>query len=231
MKPSVGMKPSIVWMSILLVTVILLLDQALKIWVKTNMSLGEDISLIGTWARIHFVENPGMAFGWMFGGKAGKLFLSVFRIIAIAAIIWYLRMLVRDNAPKGFVLCISSVLAGAMGNMIDCAFYGWIFDTGTVYNTEIGEYMGYAGVSALSCGGYAPFLQGCVVDMLSFPILHGVFPEWLPLVGNSSFLFFAPVFNISDSAVTVGGLSIIVFYWKYLKQTGKKPQQPRIKAK
>jgi signal peptidase II len=101
--------------------------------------------------------------------------------------------------------------------MIDCAFYGLIFDSGTVYHTELEYYVSYSDVSVFSSNGYAPFLQGCVVDMLSFPILQGVYPTWVPVIGGSSFLFFAPVFNIADSAVTIGVFSIILFYWKYLK--------------
>jgi signal peptidase II len=215
------MKKSIICKSIILIAIILIGDQALKFWVKTHMALGDDFSLIGTWARIHFVENPGMAFGWLTGGTAGKTFLSLFRMAAIAAIIWYIRSLIKSKAPQGFILCIAMILAGAIGNMIDCAFYGLIFDTGTVYQPEAGYYAGYAGISQLSSEGYSPFLQGCVVDMLSFPLFRGVYPSWIPFVGGNSFLFFAPVFNIADSAVTIGVFSILIFYWKYMKQSGK----------
>jgi signal peptidase II len=162
-----------------------------------------------------------MAFGWELGGKGGKAVLSVFRIAAIAAIVWYTRTLIRDRAPQGFVMCISLILAGAVGNMLDCAFYGLIFDTGTVFNAELGTYVGYSGISQISGSGYAPFLHGCVVDMLSFPILRGAYPEWFPFKAGESFLFFRPVFNIADSAVTVGVFSIVLFYWKYLKKVGK----------
>ena len=215
MKLSVTLKIS------LLVFIILLVDQVFKFWVKTHMAIGEDFSVFGNWFLIHFVENPGMAFGWEIGGKAGKLFLSIFRIAAIAAIIWYVRSLIREKAPQGFILCIGLVLAGAIGNMIDCAFYGLIFDSGTTYNAELGTYMSYSGVSQLSGDGYAGFLHGCVVDMLSFPILHGHFPDWIPFKGGESFLFFRPVFNIADSSVTLGVIFIILFYWKYLKQLSR----------
>jgi signal peptidase II len=159
-----------------------------------------------------------MAFGWEIGGKGGKMFLSIFRIVAIAVIIWFVRKLILERAPQGFVLCVSLILAGAIGNIIDCAFYGLIFDSGTTFNSEFGSYVPYSGVSQLSGEGYAPFLHGCVVDMLSFPILRGTYPEWFPFKGGEPFLFFRPVFNIADAAVTIGVFSIILFYWSYLKR-------------
>jgi signal peptidase II len=216
------MKKPIVWKSIALITLILIADQWLKLWVKTNMSLGEDFSLIGNWARIHFVENPGMAFGWQLGGSTGKMLLSVFRLAAIALIVWYVISLIRkSNAPQGFILCVCLILAGAIGNMIDCAFYGLVFDQGTTFDAVMGHYVGYSGVATCSGEGYAPFLQGCVVDMLSFPILRGVYPAWMPFWGGEPFLFFAPVFNIADAAVTIGVFALVLFYWRYLKEAGR----------
>ena len=212
------MKLPIVWKSAILVFVILIVDQILKFWIKTHMSIGQDFPVFGNWFLIHFVENPGMAFGWELGGKAGKMFLSIFRLVAIAVIIWYIRTLIREKAPNGFIMCVSLILAGAIGNMIDCAFYGLIFDSGTTFNSELGAYFSYSGVSQLSGDGYAPFLHGCVVDMLSFPILRGVYPDWIPFKGGEPFLFFRPVFNIADAAVTIGVFSIILFYWSYLKR-------------
>ena len=216
------MKLSIAWKTTILVFFILLIDQILKFWVKTHMYIGQDFPVFGNWFLIHFVENPGMAFGLEFGGKGGKALLSIFRLVAIAAIIWYVRLLIREKAPQGFIMCVSLILAGATGNMIDCAFYGLTFDTGTTFNSELGSYVSYSGISQLSCDGYAPFLHGCVVDMLSFPIFRGTYPDWFPFKAGESFLFFRPVFNIADSAVTVGVFSIVLFYWGYLKKAGDK---------
>ena len=215
------MKFPLSWKVTIIVIIILLCDQILKFWVKTHMSIGQDFPVFGNWFLIHFVENPGMAFGWEIGGKAGKAFLSLFRLAAIAVIVLYIRVLIKEKAPQGFIVCLSLILAGAIGNMIDCAFYGLIFDTGTTFNTELGAYVSYSGVSQWSGDGYAPFLHGCVVDMLSFPIIHGTYPDWFPFNAGKSFLFFRPVFNIADSAVTIGVFSIIVFYWGYLKKATK----------
>ena len=206
------MKLSVGWKASILVFIILLLDQIFKVWIKTHMTIGQDFAVFGNWFLIHFVENPGMAFGWELGGDTGKLILSLFRIVAICALIWYIRMLMREKAPQGFILCVSLILAGAIGNMIDCAFYGILFGESTY--TEVAKFMPEG-------GGYARLLYGKVVDMLSFPILHGHYPAWLPFKGGDEFLFFRPVFNIADSAVTVGVLSIILFYWGYLKRMSK----------
>ena len=206
------MKWSIACKSTLLIVAILIVDQVLKFWIKTSMCIGEDIPVFGNWFLIHFVENPGMAFGWELGGQAGKLILSLVRLVAIVAFIWYVHTLIKEKAPDGFILCICMILAGAIGNMIDCAFYGLLFSESTF--TSVAGFLPEG-------GGYAPLLYGKVVDMLSFPILHGTYPEWIPFKGGDEFLFFRPVFNIADSAVTTGVLSIIVFHWGYLKEVGK----------
>ena len=193
--------------SILIVTLILVADQILKIWIKTTMSLGEEFPVLGNWFIIHFVENNGMAFGFEFAGQYGKIFLSVFRIFAVFAIGWYMLKLIRKDLPMGFIACISLIFAGAIGNIIDSAFYGLIFSDS--YNQVASVFP--------DGGGYASFLHGRVVDMFYFPLFHGRYPEWLPYFGGNDFLFFRPVFNIADSSITVGIFSILIFYRKLFR--------------
>lgn len=190
--------------SILIVVLVLLVDQVLKFWIKTHMTLGEEFSVIGSWFRIHFVENNGMAFGFEFGGSYGKIFLSLFRLVAIFMIGWYIPKLVKRGLPMGFIACVALIFAGAIGNVIDSAFYGLIF------NDSVGK------VSSLFPpeGGYAPFLHGRVVDMFYFPLVSGVFPGWVPFWGGQDFEFFRPVFNVADSSISIGIFSIIIFYRK-----------------
>lgn len=202
--------------SLLIVFLILLADQVFKIWIKTNMYLGEEFPVIGNWFLIHFVENNGMAFGFEFAGEYGKIFLSVFRIVAVTAIAWYLVKLVKkENVPMGFVVCVSLILAGAIGNIIDSAFYGLVFN----------ESYGQVATLFPAEGGYSSFLHGKVVDMLYFPLISGHYPQWLPVVGGREFLFFRPVFNIADSSITIGILSIILFYWKLFSKLDKKEEE------
>ena len=172
------------------------------------MYLGEEINVFGDWFIIHFTENNGMAFGLQFGGKVGKLILSIFRIVAISAIAWYLIKIFRQKAPRGVVVCISLILAGAIGNIIDSAIYGLIFSDS--YN-QIATFMPDE-------GGYAPFLYGKVVDMLYFPMVEGFLPTWLPFWGGDYFIFFRPVFNIADSSITIGVISLILFYRNFFKE-------------
>ncbi|PWD97671.1 lipoprotein signal peptidase [Marinilabilia rubra] len=191
-----------------IVAAILIIDQALKFWVKTNMMLGDEFSVFGNWFYIHFVENNGMAFGMELGGDFGKIFLSIFRIVAVIGIVWYLIKLARKDAPTGLIVSVSMVLAGALGNIIDSAFYGMIFNHS------------YSQVASLfpEGGGYAPFLHGRVVDMFYFPLFSGVYPDWIPFLGGQQFIFFRPVFNIADSSITLGILSILVFQKHFFKE-------------
>ncbi len=196
----------------LLIFLILLIDQSLKFWIKTHMMMGQEYRIFGDWFIIHFTENNGMAFGMEFGGNAGKLILSMFRILAVGGICWYLVHLIKSKAHTGFVLSIALILAGALGNILDSAFYGLIF-------TE-----SYYQVANLfpHTGGYATFLHGRVVDMLYFPIIKGHYPSWIPFVGTDQFIFFRPVFNIADSSITIGVFIILFFQKKFFKAEKEK---------
>ena len=198
---------SIAKKSILFVIVILILDQALKIWVKTHMEIGDEIYIFGKRGMLHFIENNGMAFGMEMGGKTGKLVLSIFRIIAIFGIGWFLSSIIKKKANTGLVFAVSAILVGALGNLIDSAFYGMIFS----------ESYTSPAVMFPPGGGYSSFLQGRVVDMFYFPIIQTHWPEWSPFRPGESFIFFRPVFNIADSAITCGVLSILIWQKKMFK--------------
>lgn len=183
---------------------VLLIDQSLKIWVKTSMNYGDEIPLLGQeWALIHFVENNGMAFGISLGGMYGKLALSLFRIIAVGFLVYYLRLLVRSNVNTGLLVSFALILAGALGNILDSAFYGMIFS----------ESPFHGGLAELfpEGGGYSSFLHGKVVDMLYFPLIDTYLPEWVPYWGGEHFMFFKPVFNIADLSITLGVINILLF--------------------
>lgn len=177
------------------------------------MTLGQEYHVLGNWFIIHFTENPGMAFGLEFSGNYGKLMLSLFRLVAITVLVFYIYNLTRHKVSNIVLVSLSLVLAGAIGNMIDSAFYGMIFSNSTYF--DVARFMPEE-------GGYATFLHGKVVDMLYFPIVHGVYPEWLPLLGGNEFHFFRPVFNIADSSITLGVILMILFQKKFF---GKKEKE------
>ena len=190
-------------LSILIIFSVLIIDQIIKIWVKTNMFWHESIR-ITDWFFIYFTENNGMAFGMEI---IGKLFLTSFRIIAVVLIIWYLIKIVKQNLKTGYIVCISLILAGAIGNIIDCVFYGVLFSESTHSSlatfVPIGE-------------GYSEWFYGKVVDMFYFPIIDTNWPEWMPFVGGEHLLFFSPIFNFADAAISCGIIALILFYSKYL---------------
>lgn len=191
--------------AVCIVILLLLLDQLLKIWIKTHLELHESIE-ITPWFYLCFTENPGMAFGIE---VIGKLFLSIFRIVAVGFIGYYLYSLVKKNYPFGFIACISLILAGAMGNIIDSVFYGVIFDHS------------YGQVATLfpEGGGYAGWLHGKVVDMFYFPLIETTWPDWLPIWGGQEFIFFRPIFNLADSAICVGVFLLLLFYRNTLSKS------------
>ncbi len=182
---------------------ILIIDQVLKFHIKTNFMLGEE-ARITNWFIIHFTENPGMAFGMEFGGNFGKLFLSLFRIIAIGVMFWYLIYSLKKGENMYFITALSLILAGALGNLIDSAFYGLIFNDSL---HRVATFMPES-------GGYGTFLHGRVVDMFYFPIFSSTYPDWFPIIGGRYFTFFGAIFNIADAAITSGVIFLLIFYKK-----------------
>ena len=193
------------WMAVAIVVAILLIDQIIKIEVKTNMALGE-AKRVTDWFYIEFIENNGMAYGMKF---INKLVLSLFRLFAICFIGYYLAKIIKKNvAPLGYIVLIAMVLAGAAGNLIDCLFYGLIFDASTPFT--VSQFVPFG-------EGYSTFLHGKVVDMFYFPIIQTTWPEWVPYFGGSEYVFFSPVFNFADACISVGVVALLLFYRKQLE--------------
>jgi len=184
--------------------ILILIDQILKIWIKTSFYLGEEIKIF-EWFIIHFTENNGMAFGLEFGGYHGKTLLTVSRIIIIFFAIKYLYKFISNKIPDGLTICLGLILGGAIGNVIDSTFYGLIFEES--YN-KISSFLPKG-------GGYAPLLHGKVVDMFYFPLINSHFPTWVPLLGGDHFIFFRPVFNLADAGISTGVVLILLFYRRY----------------
>lgn len=199
---------------------ILIIDQLVKIYVKTHIHYGDGFDMLGlSWAKIHFVENEGMAFGLSFGGLTGKYILSIFRIIMVVFLFYILRNLIKHKETYGLIISFSMIIAGALGNIIDSMFYGLIFS----------ESYFHGGLATMFPpeGGYGSFLTGKVVDMLYFPMIDTVLPEWMPLWGGERFEFFRPVFNIADSAITVGVASILLFHRRFFNSETVKEEKPK----
>lgn len=195
------------WLSVAIIALILIIDQVIKVEVKTNMTLGSAVR-VTDWFYIEFIENNGMAYGMTF---FNKLVLSIFRIVAISFIGCFIYRLIRQKHTTGYVVCLSMVLAGAAGNLIDCMFYGLVFEPSTTYSVA----------SFVPFGeGYSSFLYGKVVDMFYFPIIQTTWPDWVPFWGGDDFVFFSPVFNFADSCISVGVVLLFVFYRNELEHIG-----------
>jgi len=197
---------------IFLILAILLIDQGSKFYIKLNYYTGEEHNVFGTWFRLHFVENEGMAWGWKFGGEFGKIALTLFRL---AAVIWgsfLIRNFIRQKQHKGFLICAALIYAGALGNLIDSLFYGLIFEASNPFTQNVATLLP-AG------GGYAGLFHGKVVDMLYFPIItNSHYPSWIPIVGGEEFEFFRPVFNVADMAISTGVIAILIFQNRFFNR-------------
>ena len=197
------------WLATLIVASAIIIDQFIKIWVKTNMTLHESIRIFD-WFYISFIENNGMAYGMQIGSK---LALSLFRVAAITLLAYYVWLQVRNKARKGYIVCLSMVLAGAVGNLLDSMFYGMVFSASSPFYTSYFVEFGT---------GYAPFLMGKVVDMFYFPIIVTTWPEWVPHFGGEEFVFFSPVFNYADANISVGVVLLLLFYSKEISKISLK---------
>lgn len=189
--------------SVVIIAVVILIDQLIKVMVKTNMFMHERIK-IADWFYILFTENPGMAFGWEF---FDKFFLTSFRIVAVIVIGFYLYRIIKRRLPFGYIICISLILAGAAGNIIDCVFYGMIFNNPPA--PMIAEFVPFG-------TGYESLFHGRVVDMFYFPIIDTNWPHWMPIVGGEHFIFFSPIFNFADAAISCGIVALLLFYHKQI---------------
>jgi signal peptidase II len=193
--------------AVLIILAVILADQALKIWIKTSFPFGHVMDMGGLpWAKLYFIENEGMAWGWKIAGEWGKVVLTLFRLAAVIFGTWYLGRIVKQGYNKGFIICASLIYAGALGNLIDSIFYGLLFSE-SGYNTI---------ATAFPEKGYAGLLHGHVVDMLYFPMVKTTYPQWVPFLGGRDFEFFSPIFNIADAAISIGVITLLVFQRRFL---------------
>jgi signal peptidase II len=191
---------------------VILLDQALKFYIKLNYYAGEEHAVLGSWFNLHFVENEGMAWGWKFGGGFGKIALTLFRLVAVVWGTFLLKDFIRRKYHRGFIVCAALIYAGALGNLIDSLFYGLIFDNSNQFSQNIARLFPPG-------GGYAGLFHGKVVDMLYFPIIRNAhFPSWVPFWGGEEFEFFRPVFNIADASISLGVILILIFQNRFFKK-------------
>ena len=202
--------------------VILVIDQVFKFIIKTNYFLGEDHPVLGSWFRLHFVENEGMAWGWKLGksGSVGKMALTLFRLAAVVFGVYFIHKIIKEKYHRGFIICVALIFAGAVGNLIDSLFYGMIFEESDPFRQNVARLFPEG-------GGYAGFLHGKVVDMLYFPIINTTFPTWMPVWGGEPFEFFSPVFNIADASISIGLIVILLFQKRFFdKHNSPQTEQP-----
>jgi signal peptidase II len=201
----------------LIIFLIVLSDQVLKFYIKTHYVIDESHNVLGSWFRLLFVENEGMAYGWKFGGDGGKMILTLFRLGAVIFGVWYLRDIIRKKYHPGFIVCAALIFSGALGNLIDSMFYGMIFEESTPFHMA----------ALFPKHGYAQFLHGEVVDMLYFPIIRDAhFPTWVPFWGGEDFEFFRPIFNLADAAISTGVITILLFQKRFFRQHNSTKTHP-----
>ena len=206
--------------AILIIALIIIADQALKIWIKTSFPFGDTEVSTLRWFKLYFIENKGMAWGWEFGGDWGKMFLTLFRLAAVIFGTWYLGKIVKQGYSRGFIVCAALIYAGALGNLLDSMFYGLIFEESS-----------YSHVAQLFPDhGYAGFLHGRVVDMLYFPIIKSHFPSWFPIVGGDDFEFFSPIFNIADASISIGVITLLIFQKRFFKKRQPQETHPTVET-
>ena len=194
----------------LIILLVVVADQALKFYIKTNYYLNEHHDILGSWFQLHFVENEGMAYGWKFGGESGKMILTLFRLGAVIFGVWYLGSIIKKKYSRGFIICASLIFAGALGNLIDSMFYGLLFEESIQGSYSVAKF--------LPAHGYAGFLHGKVVDMLYFPIIREAhFPAWVPFWGGDEFEFFRPIFNLADASISTGVITILLFQKRFFQ--------------
>lgn len=206
-----------------IISLIVLIDQALKIYIKTHYHVGESHAVLGNWFQLYFIENEGMAYGWKFGGEWGKMLLTLFRLAAVIFGVFYIKQIIQKHYHTGFIICVALIFAGALGNLIDSMFYGLIFESSSMETYNIAK--------IFPAHGYAGFLHGNVVDMLYFPVIkNATFPGWIPFWGGQDFEFFRPIFNISDAAISTGIITILIFQKRFFKNIPQNNKQHTIET-
>jgi signal peptidase II len=197
------------------IALLVIADQALKIYVKTHFHVGESHAMAGNWFKLYFIENEGMAYGWKFGGEFGKMFLTLFRLAAVIYGVFYIQKIIKKKYHPGFIICVALIFAGALGNLIDSMFYGMIFEESSIDALNVAR--------IFPAHGYAGFLHGNVVDMLYFPIIqNATFPTWVPFWGGQDFVFFRPIFNLADASISTGIITLLLFQNRFFKTKNSK---------